>query len=160
MKQPLPDPKARAASASSGQAPTGGFAALVPELDVSDLDASLSFWVDLLGFAIAYDRPAARFAYLERDGAQIMLCQINGRWVTGPLEKPFGRGINFQIAVDRLDPILARLAEAGIRLFDEPSEAWYRVGDSESGVRECLVQDPDGYLVRLSENLGMRDRSP
>lgn len=139
--------------------PKGGFAALVPELDVSDLDASLSFWVELLGFEIAYDRPAARFVYLERDSAQIMLCQINGRWVTGQLETPFGRGINFQIAVDRLDPILARLKAAGVSLFEAPSEAWYRVGEQESGVRECLVQDPDGYLIRLSESLGMRAKT-
>ena len=56
--------------------PVGGFAALVPELDVTDLDVSLQFWCELLGFDIAYTRPAARFAYLQRETIQVMLCQI------------------------------------------------------------------------------------
>lgn len=154
--EPLADPAARARSPGSGQPPEGGFAALTPELDVDDLDASLRFWCDLLGFEIAYDRPAARFAYLERGGAQIMLCQHNGRWMTGKRERPYGRGVNFQIMVDRLDPLLAALGAARWPLFEGPSEVWYRTGPVESGQRECLVQDPDGYLVRLAEPLGQR----
>ncbi len=154
--KPLADPAARARSTGSGEPPKGGFAALTPELDVEDLDASLRFWCDLLGFEVAYDRTAARFASLERGGAQIMLCQHNGRWMTGRLERPYGRGVNFQIMVDRLDPILAALDAARWPLFEEPSEAWYRTGAVESGQRECLVQDPDGYLVRLAETLGQR----
>ncbi|MFC0195129.1 bleomycin resistance protein [Aureimonas pseudogalii] len=136
--------------------PEGGIAALTPELDVLDPDASLSFWCGLLGFEVAYDRPAARFAFLARGRAQIMVCQTNGRWLTGPLERPLGRGVNFQIMVDRLDPILASLYLASWQLFENPSVAWYRIGDEERGQRECLVQDPDGYLVRLAENVSQR----
>jgi catechol 2,3-dioxygenase-like lactoylglutathione lyase family enzyme len=150
------DPTARARSSGSGRAPHDGFAALVPELGVTDLDASLRFWCGLLGFAIAYDRPAARFAYLTRSSAQIMLCQLNGSWETGDLRYPFGRGINFQTKVEPLDPVLAALAAASWPIFAGPGEAWYRVGDTEHGQRECLVQDPDGYLVRLVESLGIR----
>jgi catechol 2,3-dioxygenase-like lactoylglutathione lyase family enzyme len=154
--EPLADPVARARSSGSGQPPEGGFSALTPELTVQDLDVSLQFWCDLLGFTVAYDRPAARFAYLARGSAQIMLCQRNGRWNTGTLDRPYGRGVNFQIMVDRLAPILTALDAAGWPLFEEPSEAWYRTGPVEGGQRECLVQDPDGYLVRLAENLGQR----
>lgn len=154
--EPLADPAERARSSSSGHLPEGGFAALTPELDVSNLDASLRFWCDLLGFKIAFDRPAARFAYLTRGGAQIMLCEFNGRWMTGALDRPYGRGVNFQIMVDRLGPILAALDAAQWPLFEEPSEAWYRTGPVEDGQREFLVQDPDGYLVRLAESLGQR----
>ena len=154
--EPLTDPVERARASGSGAPPEGGFSALTPELSVSDLDASLRFWCDLLGFAVAYDRPAARFAYLTRGGAQIMLCQLNGRWSTGVLDRPYGRGVNFQIMVDRLDPILAALETAHWPLFEEPREAWYRTGSIEAGQREFLVQDPDGYLVRLAENLGHR----
>ena len=85
-----------------------------------------------------------------------MLCQHNGRWDRGVLERPYGRGVNFQIMVDRLDPILAALDAAKWPLFEEPREAWYRTGPVEGGQREFLVQDPDGYLVRLAENLGQR----
>ncbi len=153
MKPPIARVE-RTAAPGSGSLPKGGFAPLVPELDVTDLDASLRFWCGLLGFTVAYDRPAAGFSYLERAGAQVMLCRINGHWDTGPLERPFGRGINFQIMVERLAPILEALERASWPLFEAPSETWYRAGDHLSGQREFLVQDPDGYLVRLAEDLG------
>lgn len=147
----------RDGSTGTGRQPTGGFAPLVPELDVTSIEASLHFWCDGLGFRIAYDRPAAKFAYLERQGAQLMLCQINGNWKTGALEKPFGRGINFQIATDDLDPILEDLRELDWPLFEGVSESWYRIGENqESGSREFLVQDPDGYLIRFSQSIGKR----
>ena len=154
--EPLADHIARDQSPGSGKIPEGGFAGLTPELSVEDLDVSLKFWCDWVGFTIAYDRPAARFAYLVRDKAHVMLCQINERWDTGELHRPFGRGVNFQIMVERLDPILAALDGAGWPLFEPPAESWYRAGMVETGQREFLVQDPDGFLVRLAENLGQR----
>ncbi len=99
------------------------WAKLVPELVVADLEASLRLWRDLIGFSVAYDRPEAGFAYLDLDGAQVMLEQrstAEDQWVTGPLEAPLGRGINFQIEVRALQPILDRLAGAGWPLFMEP----------------------------------------
>lgn len=99
----------RDASAGTGSDPTGGFAPLVPELDVTSIAASLTFWCDGLGFRVAYQRQQAKFAYLERQGAQVMLCEINGNWQVAPLQRPFGRGINFQISTDDLEPILEAL---------------------------------------------------
>jgi catechol 2,3-dioxygenase-like lactoylglutathione lyase family enzyme len=144
-------------SSGTGNLPKGGFNALVPELDVTDIAASLRFWCDLLGFEVAYDRPQAKFAYLQREGAQIMLCQINRNWEVGGLERPFGRGVNFQIAASNIDPVVSALKAAGWPLYREPFETWYRLGDSvEGGSREFLVQDPDGYLVRFAQNIGRR----
>lgn len=157
---PVPaDPQARALSPGSGAAPASGFAALVPELGVADLAASLAFWCGPLGFAVAYDRPAARFAFLERGPAQVMLCELNGRWDTGELRRPFGRGINLQITIDRIAPMLDALTALGWPLFEAPDDVWYGVGPQELGQRELLVQDPDGYLLRFVERLGMRPRA-
>jgi catechol 2,3-dioxygenase-like lactoylglutathione lyase family enzyme len=135
------------------------WAKLVPELVVAELEASLRFWRDLIGFSVAYDRPEAGFAYLDLAGAQVMLEQrstADDQWVTGPLEAPQGRGINFQIEVPALQPILDRLAAAGWPLFMAPEEAWYRAGEVEHGQRQFLVTDPDGYLLRLAEGIGER----
>lgn len=41
-----------------------------------------------------------------------------------------------------------------------PEEKWYQVGDQEAGVHQFLVQDPDGYLVRVQSSLGRRPVSP
>ncbi|WP_279358766.1 bleomycin resistance protein [Methylobacterium indicum] len=134
-------------------------ATLVPELVVADLATSLRFWVDLIGFRIAYDRPENRFAYLDRDGAQVMLDQYNPsarHWLTGPMDRPLGRGINLQIEVAAVEPILGRLDAAAWPLFMAVEDAWYRAGAIEVGQRQFLVQDPDGYLLRLGAKLGER----
>jgi len=126
---------------------------------VTDLPKSLHFWTVLLGFNIAYERPEVGFAYLDQGGVQLMLEQYDrneGQWLTGPLETPLGRGINFQITVDSVEPILQRLAETQWPLFRHCADVWYRADAVEVGQREFLVQDPDGYLVRLVESLGER----
>ena len=156
LSPPIADSVARATSRSNGAVPAGGFNALVPELDVSNLAVSLRFWCELLGFEVAYNRPAARFAYLVRGPIQIMLCERNGNWEVGDLSQPFGRGINFQMTVDALAPILDALQRAGWPLFRAPEDAWYRTGDQEGGQREFLVQDPDGYLLRFAQDIGTR----
>jgi catechol 2,3-dioxygenase-like lactoylglutathione lyase family enzyme len=143
-----------------GAPPRSGWARLVPELLVEDIAASLPFWCDLLGFAIAYRRPEERFVYLERpEGAQIMLCQRNGRWETATLERPLGRGVMFQVYVDDIDAVSAALAAAGVKLRAGPREVWRSYGDREGGQREIFVQDPDGYLVMIAENIGERPLS-
>ncbi|TFB57037.1 VOC family protein [Cryobacterium sp. Sr3] len=132
--------------------------ALVPELLVRDLEASIEFWCDLCGFTIRYDRPGDGFAYIMRGSAHVMLERAGaGRnWITGPLEVPQGRGVNFQVAVPDVDPILSALRAAGVSLFMAPETKWYRVDDEEAGVRQFLVTDPDGYLIRFQSPLGRR----
>ncbi len=129
-------------------------ARLVPELLVSDFAASLDFYVRLIGFAVRYDRPAEKFAYLDLGGAEIMIEQETDFWLTAKREKPYGRGINLQIEVSDHDGILARLSAAGIALFRPVEDAWYRAGDVYAGNRQFLVQDPDGYLLRMFQDLG------
>lgn len=131
---------------------------LVPELLVTDLAASLAFWRDLCGVAVVHDRPAEGFAYIARGGAHLMLEQsgIIGNWMTGPRERPYGRGIDFQIAVPDADAVAEALTAAGVVLFLDPETTWYRIGDEEAGVRQFLVQDPDGYLVRFPSSIGQR----
>lgn len=136
--------------------PAGGFNALVPELAVFNLAESKKFWCDILGFVIAYERPENNFCYLENEGAQVMLDQRNGNWETAPFERPLGRGVNFQIFVKNIEPLIRRLKEANWPLYKETFEVWRRVGDVESGTREFLVQDADGYLLRFTERLGQR----
>ncbi len=140
---------------------------LVPELIVADLPASLAFWRDLIGFRVLYDRPEHGFAYLALTHADCIPAEVmleqhstsDRSFETGPLDRPLGRGINFQIEVDAIAPILARLHAASWPLFLPAEEKWYRDGAVEHGQRQFLVQDPDGYLLRLAETLGTRPRA-
>jgi len=136
---------------ASDHPPTGGFASLVPELTVLDMTASLHFWCDVLGFEIAYQRPEHNSVYLERSGAQVMLELRHGSWETGALQRPLGRGINFMMYVESLDPMLDALAAASWPLFRSSEEARYRMGEQEIAQHEFLVQDPDGYLLRFAQ---------
>jgi catechol 2,3-dioxygenase-like lactoylglutathione lyase family enzyme len=131
--------------------------ALVPELIVTDLEASEAFWCDLVGFRVKYDRPEEKFAYLELGDAHVMLEQrMQGQrhWITGDLALPLGRGINFQIEVGSIAVALDRLSHAKWPLYLEPEDQWYRKGQILLGNRQFLVQDPDGYLLQLFQSLG------
>jgi catechol 2,3-dioxygenase-like lactoylglutathione lyase family enzyme len=132
---------------------------LVPELYVSDIDRSRRFYTGVLGFAVLYDRPEEHFAYLVREGAALMLEQPAdpGRtWLAGPLEPPYGRGVNFQIEVGDLGPLHAAVLAAQAPLLLPLEERWYRRGDAQVGQRQFVVQDPDGYLLRFCQDLGSR----
>ena len=129
---------------------------LVPELSVSDFAVSLRFYTVVLGFRIAYQRPEDRFAYLSYQGSQVMIDQAHGTWETGPLEHPYGRGVNFEIGVDRIAPLIEALRADGYPLMVEPHERWYRRDNTAVGQRQFLVMDPDGYLLRFAQSLGTK----
>ena len=130
---------------------------LVPELSVSDLETSLRFYL-AFGFSIRFRRDKPAFVYLELGQAQIMLEQIHDRaWITDDLQKPFGRGINLQIEVEDVREMTEQAVKMGVPLFRPISESWYRLGQNqEEGQIEFLVQDPDGYLLRFVQSLGVR----
>ena len=129
--------------------------ALVPELEVSDFARSIQFYVEVLGFSVLYDRIERPFAYLVLGAAHIMI-EKGGTWMTGPLERPFGRGMNFEIKVPDVAAVSARLAAVRWPFFREVEDAWYRRGAEQVGARELVIQDPDGYLLRFSQDLGVR----
>ena len=87
-----------------------------------------------------------------------MLDQIDqGRtWATGPLSSPLVRVSTLRFRSTIWTGTLQRITEAGWPIFVEPEEKWYRAGDVEIGVRQFLIQDPDGYLVRLQQEIGER----
>lgn len=135
---------------------------LTPELDVSDFEASLSFYMDTIGFKLKYNRTDEGFAYLELDGVPLMLQQAEGpgrRFRTAPLEKPYGRGINFQIEVADVEKLNSRLKAINATFVIPLEEKWYRAGDREVGNHQFVVADPDGYLLRFSTDLGFRSLS-
>jgi catechol 2,3-dioxygenase-like lactoylglutathione lyase family enzyme len=49
---------------------------------VDDLAASLRFWTEILGFAVAYQRPENKFVYLDRPEAKPLSPQRKRHAVT------------------------------------------------------------------------------
>jgi catechol 2,3-dioxygenase-like lactoylglutathione lyase family enzyme len=135
-----------------------GTTGLVPELDVSDLADSITFYAKL-GFEVAYTRPGEGFAYLKRGGVHLMLQTAEGpvrRFRTAQLHRPHGRGVNFQLEVEDVAGVHQEVVTGGCDPLIPLEDRWYRVDDHEVGNRQFVVADPDGYLWRPFENLGDR----
>lgn len=132
---------------------------LVPELKVSDLQESLNFYVNVLGFNVLYDRAEDRFAYLEVEGAHLMIEELSEhsrQFDTAPLEKPLGRGMNLQIEVSNVNDLYERVMSNQLEILIAMEDKWYRNEAEEGGNRQFIVADPDGYLLRFFSYLGSR----
>ena len=133
---------------------------LIPELKCDDYEQSLIFYRDMLGFDVMYVREDEGFAMLEYQGSQLMIDSLRhcSRFVTGMMEKPYGRGVSFQIRTADVDAIYKRAKDNSLQIFLPMETKWYGVPnkDIEVGNKQFLVQDPDGYLLRFYEDLGER----
>ena len=131
---------------------------LKPELYVTDFQISLNFYQNILGFTVEYQRENPSFAFLSYQGSQIMIQELDPNedkaFITGSFEYPLGRGINFQIDTDDVNRINNSLKDSDYPLRRPIKDSWYKVGDFLSGCRQILVQDPDGYLLRFSQDIG------
>jgi hypothetical protein len=112
-------------------APAKTWAMGMPEFLITDLGESRAFWTGVPGFRIASSRPEQEFVCLEHpDGAQRLMYPRDGGWDVGAMERPFGRGVVFQVCASDVDAMVA------------------------GGQREFLVQDPGGYPVMVAQRIG------
>ena len=118
--------------------------AFQPGLTVNDLDQSMRFYVDVLGF-VAGDRwsdgGVQRGMMLKAGSSQLSLSQDD--WAKGRDRKK-GEGVRIwcRTAQD-IDRLAARIKAAGGHLTAEPS-------DQPWGGRSLSVDDPDGYHLTIS----------
>ena len=125
------------------------FNKLIPELSVTNIDKSKEFYLNLR-FKIMYERKEDKFAFLELEGNQLMIEEINDNWNTGKLEYPFGRGINISMTVSDIDNYYQELVNKNITFFKDIMTNEYDVNDKTYLDKEFLIQDPDGYLLRFN----------
>jgi uncharacterized glyoxalase superfamily protein PhnB len=129
---------------------------LIPELLCADFNKSLNFYTEILGFEIRYDREGG-FAMLEREGVQIMLDQNRSdNWVSGPLEYPYGRGINLQIKTTSIIDLYESVKKANARIYLPLKEEWYQANEVMLGCLQFIVLDIDGYMLRFSQDIGTK----
>ena len=124
------------------------FNKLIPELSVSDINKSKEFYLSL-GFSIIYERVDDKFCFLELDGNQLMIEEVNENWNVGELEYPFGRGINISMEVSDIDKLYDFVKEKQYPFFRDMQIDSYQVGDRVYYDKQFLIQDLDGYLLRF-----------
>jgi AraC-like DNA-binding protein/predicted enzyme related to lactoylglutathione lyase len=103
-------------------------------LGVSDLDRSIAFYRDLLGWPLADRNPAEQYARLDAGGIGLKLL---GGHDPAPAPHPV-----FEIVVDDLDAAYAELSAKGVEFPMPPTlMPW--------GGRLARIADPDGHLYYL-----------
>jgi catechol 2,3-dioxygenase-like lactoylglutathione lyase family enzyme len=128
---------------------------------VADLERSLRFYRDLLGFTVEHELAVEgaatdtllrlhdtklRALYLTRDGVRIELLHFSSPPAPPARERAMNEPglthLSFRVA--DLDAVLAGLRAAGVRVLDE---TMLRPPKFRSAA--CFVTDPDGQLVEL-----------
>jgi catechol 2,3-dioxygenase-like lactoylglutathione lyase family enzyme len=111
-----------------------------PQLYVRDVAASTAFYVEKLGFAVAFtygDPPF--YGQVYRGGARLNLRHVDTP-VIDPARRDKEQLLAASIALDEAGPLFLEYRAAGVE-FAQPlrSEPW--------GARTFIVRDPDGNLI-------------
>jgi catechol 2,3-dioxygenase-like lactoylglutathione lyase family enzyme len=110
---------------------------------VSDVDSSLEFYRDRLGFKVDMHNPG-KFAALIRDDLTLYLSAPGaGSGGTAGGDPEPGGWNRFMLVTDNIDALIGRLSAAGARFKGEISEA--------GAGRARLLEDPSGNLIELFE---------
>lgn len=134
----------RARQLRHGSAPESALPQLIPERAVTDLAASRAF------HAGPGPRPGE---------AGLMLDQLGPGRAPAALtagDRPCGRGVNFQVEIPGLAPLLAALQALRHAPRPGPETRWSRAGVEEIGPRQVRLDDPDGHSLRFGKLLGRR----
>jgi hypothetical protein len=112
-------------------------------LMVDEIEKSLPFWIDRMGFTKTVDVPEGDrlgFVILVKEGAELMLQTIESVRKDGPQFVPTARSFNvcLFIEVEDFGDILKRLEGYPIALSERTT--FY-------GMREIGVHEPGGHIV-------------
>ncbi len=112
-------------------------------LMVEEIEKSLPFWIDRMGFTKTVDVPEGDrlgFAILVRDGAEIMLQTVESIRKDAPQFVPqsLSHDVGLFVEVDDFADILKRLE--GYPTALEERTTFY-------GMREIGVREPNGHIV-------------
>lgn len=116
--------------------------AISPFFIVSNVDQTIAFYGDKLGFETRFQQPDRNpfFAILGRDGAQLFVkSQKDVLPMPNPKRHPYMKWDAFVYAPDP-DALAAEFADHGVA-FSAPLE------DTRDGLRGFEICDPDGYVL-------------
>jgi uncharacterized glyoxalase superfamily protein PhnB/N-acetylglutamate synthase-like GNAT family acetyltransferase len=105
----------------------------VPILYASDVSKSIQYYTEVFGFTNhwAWD-DAPSFGGVSKDGVELFFCKDGqghpGTWIS--------------IMVNDVDELYQRILEKEGKVLSPPK-------DMEWGMREMLVEDPDGHIIRF-----------
>ena len=124
--------------------------AVIPEFMVSNIEQSRSFYCDLLGFTIEYERAEENFLFLSLEDCQLML-EEGTKDELVELTSPFGRGVNISFGIKDVPRLYQKVIESNYPIHRPLTKREFRVDEQYIYPHEFAVLDPDGYFLRFSE---------
>ena len=133
------------------------FTDVTPNLIVSDIDRSLAFYRDVLGFSVVTTVPDAApfvFVWLQRDDVKVFLNTAGSvkDAMPGLAARPIGGTNTLFMIVEAATP-----TEGIDALFDSvksQARVVMPLKDQFYGMREFGIEDPDGYVIFAAQRLG------
>lgn len=130
------------------------FADVTPNLVVSNVERSLAFYRDVLGFSLVTTVPESApfaFAWMRRDGVSVFLNSVDAvRADHAELgARPIGGTATLYIVLEAetialgVDALLASIGSRARPLMP--------LTDQFYGMREFGIEDPDGYVVFFAQ---------
>ena len=117
------------------------FRQITPFMHVSDLEAALRFFEEILAFSVPYRE--GNYAYIEREGVAIRILEDHD-----PPPQPGDRRFAYYIDVHDVDALYAELKP---RLDTLPPGDVRGPADKSYSQRELLVLAPDGNLIAFGQ---------
>jgi catechol 2,3-dioxygenase-like lactoylglutathione lyase family enzyme len=117
---------------------------VAPQLRTTDLEASIRFYVDVLGFDLAF-RWEDFYAGLCAGGAEIHLKRVD---MPDPSVAYVAQGehVHLYIHVEDVDAMAARLRDRGVAVLAGPV-------DRPWNTREIVLRDDQGHTLYVSQPL-------
>jgi len=122
----------------------------LPIILSDDLAKTRDFYVDLLGFAPAFDSDwFIALAAPDCPGAEIAIWKKDHELIDPSMRKP-PQGVIINVVVDDVDAVHAAVVERGLPVLQALRDEGY-------GQRHFITKDPAGTLVDISTPIAMSD---
>jgi PhnB protein len=122
---------------------------ITPALAVVDIDASVRFYAEVLGFDVGFTLPGPdgklMHASVRRGESDLMFGRLDPS--NAHDQGPLGRGIVLYATVadnEDIDAYFQRVKDAGATVVQEPTDQFW-------GHRDWGITDPDGYVLFISK---------
>jgi uncharacterized glyoxalase superfamily protein PhnB len=121
---------------------------LTPNLIVSNVEQSIAFYRDVLGFTVQTTVPETApfvFAIVENGGVEIFLNAAEAAYAEYPAFKrmPIGGSLTLFMEIEDVRGVHESLKDS-VNIVMPLEKKWY-------GVTEFAIADPDGYIITFAE---------
>jgi uncharacterized glyoxalase superfamily protein PhnB len=125
------------------------FTDVTPNLVVADLDRSLAFYRDVLGFEVATtvpDQGPFAFAWMRRDSVSVFLnSEASARLKASAGTNTLFMTVQADDTASGIDALFAAIKDRAPVTMELVNQFY--------GMREFAIKDPDGYVVMFAQEI-------